>query len=274
MYTLANDALSLSILDPVAEQARLGTRYCSGGYVFEVVDRRLGPLMSGPTYPNEYTHYNGQGIPDAFNLSPLFEAAEGGGQALLIGIGLCDLAQNVVVEHCAWVVAQSEGELTMRTAQAFQRFGLTLERAVRLTGRTVRSATRVDNTGQLPIPIRWFPHPFYPMPAGDELCRFNIAVRFPENPGYALGANGYVRRKPPAGAPRPGGYYQPLDHEATTNLVVVQKHPALGLAAATCSYVPAFFPIWGNTRTFSWEPFFERTLAPGQGADWWIDYEF
>jgi hypothetical protein len=274
MYTLANDALTVSILDPVADQARLGTRYCAGGYIFQVEDARHGPLMSGPTYPDEYTAFNGQGIPDAFNLSPLFETPQAGPRALVIGVGVCDLAQNRVVEHCAWAVAQAAGSITMRTEQAFQGFGLGLERTVGLMGRTLRSATRLANTGQRPIPVRWFPHPFYPLPQGETLCRFNVRVRVAENPAYALAPNGYLARKPIAGEPRPGGYYQALEHEATSNLVVLQRHPALGLAAATCSYAPGLLPVWGNMRTFSWEPFFERTVAAGQEVEWWIDYEF
>ena len=49
---------------------------------------------------------------------------------------------------------------------------------------------------------------------------------------------------------------------------------ALGLVAATCSYIPAFFPIWGNKNTFSWEPFLERTVFRGQTLRWSIEYEF
>jgi hypothetical protein len=54
----------------------------------------------------------------------------------------------------------------------------------------------------------------------------------------------------------------------------MQRHPKLGLISASCSYVPTFFPIWGNQHTFSWEPFFERLLAPQQNLSWWIDYDF
>ena len=48
----------------------------------------------------------------------------------------------------------------------------------------------------------------------------------------------------------------------------------LGLVTATCSYVPDYFPIWGNAATFSWEPFLERTVFSGQSYRWWIDYSF
>ena len=47
-----------------------------------------------------------------------------------------------------------------------------------------------------------------------------------------------------------------------------------GLIAATLSYFPAFFPIWGNKNTFSWEPFLERTVFRGQTLRWSIEYEF
>jgi hypothetical protein len=55
---------------------------------------------------------------------------------------------------------------------------------------------------------------------------------------------------------------------------LLQRHPTLGMVSAACSYVPDFFPIWGNPLTFSWEPFLERTVASGQTLTWWIDYTF
>jgi hypothetical protein len=274
MYTLANDALTVSVLDPLADQARFGTRYCTGGYIFQIDDAQRGPLLTGPNYPDYpdgFIPYNGQGLPDAFNLSPLAEPKPGGPLALIVGIGLCDLVEDRVVDFCQWEAEQTPGALRLRTEQVFQGFALQLERTVTLAGRTVRSATRLANTGQGFIPICWFPHPFYPQPPGDELCRFNVPVGMPANPGYTLAPNGFVaRRQWPDGR----GFYQPLDMVAHTPLVVLQKHPALGLVAGTCSYVPTFMPIWGNANTFSWEPYFERTLAMGQTAEWWIDYDF
>ena len=65
-----------------------------------------------------------------------------------------------------------------------------------------------------------------------------------------------------------------LDHDATAPLVLLQRHPTLGLVSATCSYVPDYFALWGNAHTFSWEPFLERLIAPGQSLQWWIDYSF
>ena len=48
---------------------------------------------------------------------------------------------------------------------------------------------------------------------------------------------------------------------ATPPLVLTQRHPRLGIVSAACSYVPDFFPIWGNAITFSREPFCERMVA-------------
>jgi hypothetical protein len=123
------------------------------------------------------------------------------------------------------------------------------------------------------VPVRWFPHPFFPqLPAGnDELLKLNIPVSFPESPAYTQGENGFINRQ---GWPWTAGYFQGLDHNATTNLIIIQRHPQLGQLTATCSYAPDFFPIWGNQNTFSWEPYLERTVANGQQLSWRIDYDF
>ena len=146
-----------------------------------------------------------------------------------------------------------------------------LHRTVSLNNRTLRSFT-LHNSGALPIQMSWFPHPFFPQTGTPELCRLNLPLSaMPENPGYLLNDSGWIARR---AAPDQRGFYQALDLAENGKLVILQRHPALGLLAATCSYAPTFFPIWGNQHTFSWEPFFERTLAPGQQTEWWIDYDF
>jgi hypothetical protein len=131
----------------------------------------------------------------------------------------------------------------------------------------------VRNRGRQFVPIRWFPHPFYPqLPTGnDELIKLNLPVTFPASKGYEIAENGFICRK---GWPWDPGFYQALDHNGDQPLVVIQCHPQLGQVTATCSYAPDFFPIWGNPRTFSWEPFLERVVAGGQEYGWRIDYDF
>lgn len=277
MYTLKNDQMTIKVLDPVADSERMGTRYCWGGYIFSVADEAHGNLMSGPTYPDAFNTFDGQGIPDAFNLMPLRNpVGMRGGHvatdtlALILGIGIVDIEKNEVVEPCVWQVEAGKTVVEMTTEHEFRGFQVKLWRTVTLNGRTVSSYTQVENH-HAPLAFRWFPHPFYPQPDGDALCKFNFPVDYPENPGFVEGDDGFISRNSKDWS---RGYYQALDHDAESPLVVLQKHPKLGLVAATTSYVPDFFPIWGNANTFSWEPFLEQSLAPGQAYAWWIDYEF
>jgi hypothetical protein len=271
MYTLANDSLEISILDPIADRERFGVRYCTGGYIFQVTDARLGPLMSGPTYPDTFNWFDGQGIPDAFNLCPLTDPASSEPVALILGIGLCNTVDREVVTFCEWDVSEQGNSITMLTAHTYASYDVALERTVTLSQRTIRSFTCVTNRGKQPIPMRWFPHPFYPQPETDELLKLNLPLGPIDHEAYRMGDNGFICRK---GWPWGKGYYLPLDHSGTSNLTLLQKHPKLGLVAAMCSFAPTYFPIWGNPRTFSWEPFFERTIGMGQTVDWYIDYEF
>ena len=272
MLTLQNNQLTVEILDPVADRERFGVRYCTGGYIFQIHDATHGPLLSGPTYPDTFNWFDGQGIPDAFNLSPL-KTSESEPVALILGIGLCDLNAKTIQEFCQWQVNQNANAISFTTQQSFDDWNVTLERTVTLLNRTVRSDTTVRCTGRRPVPVRWFPHPFFPqLPAGnDELLKLNIPVSFPESPAYSQGENGFINRQ---GWPWTAGYFQGLDHNATTNLIIIQRHPQLGQMTATCSYAPDFFPIWGNQNTFSWEPYLERTVASGQQVSWRIDYDF
>ncbi len=271
MYSLSNNFLEVQILDPIANQAHFGVRYCTGGYIYQVVDPVHGDLLSGPTYPDSFNWFDGQGIPDAFNLAPLRAPGGSDREVLLVGIGLCDLEQKQVKAFCQWEVEANTTALRLQTRQQFHGHALQLERTVSLLGRTVRSHTHISNQGDSFIPLCWFPHPFYPQPATDELCRLNIPLQLADNPGYWLAENGYIHRRQ---MPGQAGFYLPLDHQAQNPLVISQRHPKLGLVSAHCSYVPSFFPIWGNLHTFSWEPFFERMLAPGQAVTWSIDYSF
>lgn len=270
MYTLSNDQLTVSILDPVADQARFGVRYCTGGYIFQVSDPHLGDLMSGPTYPDSFNWFDGQGIPDAFNLHPLRDPKGDDSLALILGIGLCNLTERTVTEFCAWDVEESADAIRMTTRHAWQSYDVTIERTVSLHERTVRSDTRVVNGGA-PLPIRWFPHPFYPQPDSDELLKVNIPVAVGDDVAYELAPSGFIRRK---GWPWQRGYYLALDHTPGQGLSIFQRHPLLGTVTATCSYNPTYFPIWGNPITFSWEPFLERTIGGGRATEWRIDYDF
>ena len=272
MYKLQNEQLIVEIIDPSAEQHLLGTRYCTGGYIFQVTDRELGPLLSGPTYPESFNVFDGQGIPDAFNLAPIKDLNEQDSCTLIIGIGLCNTDKNTVESFCVWDINCGMQEISFRTKQSLGPYSLILERKIQLGERTLNSEIKLSNDGKEPIELRWFPHPFYPQPNKDELCRFNTKISMPINGGFELGQNGFISRKNWPNWEK--GFYQILEHSEQNNLVILQKHPVLGLVAATCDYVPGFFPIWGNANTFSWEPFMECKVGIDEGRDWGITYEF
>ncbi len=270
MFDLANDTLEVQLLDPIADRERFGVRYCTGGYIFQIRDHEHGDLLSGPTYPDHFNWFDGQGIPDAFNLGPL-NSAKTIGEALIIGIGVCDTRARTVRYLCDWRVERTTTEAVFTTHQAYEDYAFDLSRTVSLRVRTVRSHTALHNIGKAALPMRWFPHPFYPQTATDELLWINAPLRWQDANDYTLSHNGFIAR---SAWPWNEGKYLPLDHDAAAPLVLIQRHPKLGMVTAACSYVPGFFPIWGNAATFSWEPFLERTVAPGQTLSWWIDYTF
>ncbi|MGD8414194.1 MAG: hypothetical protein PVF33_08170 [Candidatus Latescibacterota bacterium] len=270
MFKLSNDELEVTLLDPAVDQDRFGTRFCTGGYIFQISDRDVGALLTGPTYPDSFEPFHGQGIPDTFNRAPLRDP-ENPRLALVIGIGLCDLKEDRVVEFCEWQVDVQEDRFTFRTTQALGGNALSVVREVRLLERTVRSSTRVTNDGGVSFPVAWFAHPFFPQPTDDELFRPNIPVTIPENDGYELGRNGFVRRK---NWPWATDYFLAVRHQATSPLTVHQRHPKLGLVAASYSYVPGYFPIWGNPGTFSFEPYLERFVGAGETLVWSMTVDF
>ena len=99
MFELKNAALEVQLLDPVEDRERFGVRYCTGGYIFQVRDHRHGNLLSGPTYPDSFNWFDGQGIPDAFHLQPLRDPESQDALALILGIGLCDPVAKEVHDY-------------------------------------------------------------------------------------------------------------------------------------------------------------------------------
>jgi hypothetical protein len=270
MPTLSNDSLVVELLDPERDRDRFGVRYCTGGYIFQISDRVHGELLSGPTYPDSFNWFDGQGIPDSFNLGPLMSSRRLG-EALVIGVGVCDLPGRRVLEYSDWAVEARSDVAVFTTDQRYEGHDLSLARTVSLHGRTVRSHTRLRVRGDEFVRVRWFPHPFYPQPDDDELFWINAPLHWRDDASYTQRDNGFIAR---AGWPWDDGRYLALNHDANAPLVVLQRHPRLGLVTGACSFIPDYFAIWGNAATFSWEPFLERTVAPGQELTWWVDYTF
>jgi hypothetical protein len=288
MLTLANDQLVVSILDPNEDQVRLGSRYVVGGYIYEVSDRRVGVITSGPEYPESPFPpvFDGQGLPEAFPTF-LWEGVEAaapntrptpGSEMLIIGVGQArsttpELFRKMPVDRwCPWQIEQSAGALAMKTSQAFRGWALDLTRDVTLEHRTIVSRTKIANVGNDPLHFHWFAHPFFPNP-WDECCKFNLPISCALNPGYELHDNGWLYVKTDH-AWDLVGHFQSLPFESTERMVAFQRHPRLGILTATASFTPSWLPIWGNRNTFSFEPYLELNVAPGSESTWWMTYDF
>ncbi len=270
MHLLSNDQLEVSILDPKQDRDRFGTRYCTGGYVFQVTDHDVGALLSSPTYPASFNPFDGQGLPESFRRAPIRDPGHPD-RGQVIGVGLCDLTAERVLELCSWRIRADGDRISMETTQSIGDYAVDLKRVVALHERTVRSTTTLTNNGALGFQIVWFPHPFFPQPETSELCRLNIPITLRENDGYVLAPSGFITRKDD---PWTTDHYLALDHEARSPVTILQRHPKVGLIAASTDYVPRFFPIWGNENTISWEPYYETRIAPGQTLNWSIAYDF
>ncbi len=67
MLFLENGRLRIHVLDPVADRSRLGTRYCTGGFIFQVEDLERGaepvPCCRAPRTPMPSTSSTGRAPP-------------------------------------------------------------------------------------------------------------------------------------------------------------------------------------------------------------------
>jgi hypothetical protein len=271
MITINNAYLNVAVLDPIADQARFGARYCTGGYIYQITDQRCGDLLSGPTYPNAFNWFDGQGFPDSFRTHLSDPTNKDNPQELGIGIGLINRSDNAVLEFCKWEVTDDRDTVRFATKQSFQGWSFELTRVLSLMRRTLRSSTRMKSTSGDVIPIFWFPHPFFPHYESGECCKCNIDITVSDGPGFEMLPNGFIGQK---GLPWDRrGHFLELSFKQGQPLEVLQKHPKLGLVAASFSYSPSYFPIWGNRNTFSFEPYLKYDVAANEELEWVVSYD-
>lgn len=281
MIFIENAELTVTLLEPARDAARLGSRYCSGGYVWQVADAKRGELLSGPCFPEEPPPFDGQGLPEVFETALGADTARVGDDVWVIGVGCVRRESPVrpfhvrdnptVVERTTWSVEQCERSVTMRSRESFHDFSLELARTVSLEGRTLRSTTALRNAGERALPVRWFAHPFFPW-AQTECFRASLECELPENPGFSLNARGFVERRAEHDWAR--GCYVVPRVALGGELAVTQKHPALGEVLVTCRFPLAWLALWGNERTVSIEPFHATVLEPGGSSTWSVEYRF
>jgi hypothetical protein len=282
VYTLQDGGLTVSVLDPATDTPRLGSRYSSGGYIWQVTDARFGDLISGPGYPDaEPPPFDGQGLPEVFEIALGQDSTRVGDDVWVIGVGRVRRESPVrpfhvrdnpsVVLRASWSIEHSEKSITMRSHEVFSGFELELVRAVTLNERTLTSVTTLRNLGAREIPVRWFAHPFFPW-ADAECLRLSLETELPENPGFFVNDRGFIERKPAHDWQR-GCYVVPRT-ALGGELEVTQRHPALGDVGVKCRFPLAWLALWGNDRTVSFEPFHATVLTAGTASTWALDYEF
>jgi hypothetical protein len=286
MHYLENSELRISILDPIADRVRLGSRYCAGGYIWQAEDSRKGELLAGPLFPaRDPSPFHGQGLPEVFEIALGQHDAVVGDEVCVIGVGRVKRESPVppfhvsknptVVDFAPWTVAAAPEEVTMSARQTFREWDLSLTRRVRLQGRDLESKNTVENLGKADLPIRWFAHPFFPI-AGIGAFRFSRECAFPayvpEAGGFRFNPRGQLERNPEY--PWQAGCYQLLLLPFGYPVDVYQSHPILGEVKAECRFPVAWMPIWGNDRTLSCEPYFHTVLPPGAKTEWSILYRF
>jgi hypothetical protein len=283
LFKLSNNALILSILDPAVDTARLGSRYCTGGYIWQIEDLNQGPLLTGPQYPSPAPlPFHGQGAPEAF-VSPLgTDDVAVGGTVTVIGVGTVlrtsaihpfHVRDNPTVQRfCSWKVEERAGCIRMTTEQCSGSYSLNLMRTVTLDERTVMSQTEVVNHSSVDLPISWFPHPFFPPAPDGRCCRFGFEWSLPDNAGYIRDEQGGLCLK--REYPWEKGLFQQLGIPSGVELAAEIMHPAVGTVRVTTDYVLASLPVWANRVTFSPEAYQGRVVPAGERSQWEIRYRF
>lgn len=279
MFHLANAELTVDLLDPAADHARLGPRFCWGGYIWQVHDKQVGALLTGPEWPNPTpTSHNGQGLPESFRHS----TTEGkpllwnGATGLAPGSGVLgrDAAGEVVVTTPgAWNVDLNADRAIFRTHQSVGPWAYELERTIELRGRQIVSRSRLTNRCATGLKLEWFAHPFFALDRDGKLTSTLPAqTGLAENPGYAL-SNGQLTLKR-AFVGLHDGCLVHLDLPAGQAFHVGLTHPKLTSVRFATDFVPFKCVLWANGNTLSFEPYLALDLAPGQSREWTLTYDF
>lgn len=277
MTSLESGDLRLELLDPTTDHARLGPRFCWGGFIWQVHHRVAGPLFTGPEWPDPAPlPFNGQGLPESFRHKtragkPLTWQ---GDQGVALGAGALVSAGSEVrlTTPCTWTATDFACGARYRTRQAAAGCDYQLERTVELLGDELRSTSRLTNHASQPLTLEWFAHPFFALSSGRIELQLPPATQLKENPGFALDA-GLLRQKR-AFVGKDDGHFDVLTLPPGEPLTCRVSHPRLTHIDFATSFVPSECVIWGNGNTFSIEPYLALHLAPGESFAWHLSYRF
>jgi hypothetical protein len=283
MFILKNNELCVEIIDPKKDRKLLGSRYCTGGYIYQVKDVKKGNLFSGPQFPNpNFDVFHGQGAPEVFVIALNQERCNIGEDVFVLGVGAVTKTSPiapfhvrdnpVVKEFCIWEINEKKDSIEMTSKCVFNRWKFIINKRVTLNDRKIVSQTNISNNSELDIPIRWFAHPFFPFPPDYRVCKFFFKIEFNENDGYFINNEGFIEMKSEYNWKK--GLYQKIFFDKKEKLSVIHKHPLLGEITAHCDFIPESIAIWANDVTFSFEPFYNAIIESGGNKNWSISYCF
>lgn len=278
MFRLSNADLTVVLLDPIADRARLGARFCGGGLIWQVYTPAEEPLFTGPEWPEPAPDaFNAQGLPESFRHHslaghPLTWRGERG-----IAIGAGELAQTgdkiALTTACQWEVKREAQRVVFATQHEALGYHYQLTRTAELAGRVLRSTSHLTNLAAETIVAQWFVHPFFRLPS-DGFARALLPqdAAITPNPHFELKAGQF--RQTRRFVSMKDGHFDHLLLPTPEPLTAQFEHPLLGTIAFRTSFVPSSCVVWGNDRTFSLEPYLDLTLPSGTSREWSVEYEF
>ncbi|MEO7598550.1 MAG: hypothetical protein ABIV50_06435 [Opitutus sp.] len=278
MIELLGKELRLELIDPINDRGRLGPRYCAGGYIWQVHDLKVGPLVTGPEWPHPNPEpFNGQGLPESFRHrtragKPLtWQGLRG------VSLGAGELEQQPdgevrITAPCVWEVTLKPDRVVFHTRQATLGFDYEIERNVVLQGRTIISETTLVNRSSSLLALEWFAHPFFALTDGEARVEVPAGSTLPENPGFNL--HGHVITQKRRFLHLKDGHMDNLQLPARTAPTFHINHPTVAGVSFAVSFAPDECLVWGNNATFSVEPYQTLSLPPGDRRQWNVRYDF
>ena len=278
MLILKNSELTIDLIDPASDQIHLGPRFCWGGYIWQVKDNKLGPLVSGPEWPKAFPDpFNGQGLPESFRYKTRDNkfltwngstgVSLGAGELGILKDGTCG-----VTKPCKWIITGMKFGIKFQTRHTLLGYDYEIIREITLIDRSIRSKTTLINYDKNTLSLEWFAHPFFALKKGLITAELPQGTTLPHNSSFNL--TGSVLNQTRVFQSMTDGHldYLTLPKDNTTMTKV--NHPVLDSVEFSFNFVPSECLIWGNNATFSIEPYKIITLKPHESQSWTLEYKF
>jgi hypothetical protein len=285
MHLLKNNTLTVAILDPKTDQSLLGSRYCTGGYIWQVFHKSHGALLSGPFYPQTIPPtFDGQGFPEVFETAaPDADLKAVGSSILVPGVGLVKKSSPIIPFHarnnpevisfCRWETEILPNSIIMSTAQELDQFQCFITREITLIDLELTSKTSLIFSGSRSYNLSWFTHPFFPLNSDFKCCHFSVPAGHLSNDAFFLDEkSGILQIQPSFDYSKSS--YTILDIPSGSTISIDQFHPSVGIITVSTDFPVSKMPVWTNKNTFSFEPYFQTTIEENKLITWMIRYHF